>query len=75
MPPRKKSPAQLDREITSALAVADMQKLVEQWKSAAAFNYSKARDEPEDEEYRKGYAAAMEAAARDLLTVIQRKSK
>ncbi|HSX23440.1 MAG TPA: hypothetical protein VLE97_11755 [Gaiellaceae bacterium] len=69
---RKKSPAQLDREIAVALKSTDLQKLVDKWKGDAAFAYGKAQQDPSDAEYRHGYAAAMEAAARDLSALIQK---
>jgi hypothetical protein len=69
---RKKSPTQLDAEIAAALKSADLQKLVDKWKGDAAFAYGKAQSEPDDAPYRHGYAAAMEAAARDLSALMRK---
>lgn len=73
MAPRKKSPAQLDRDITNALAKGDLQLLVDKWRAAATFNHQQAADDPDDSGYRQGYAAASENAAKDLLALLQRK--
>ena len=71
--PRKKSSAQLDREISQALGGPDagaLHKLVDKWKAAAAFNYARASEDPDDAPYRNGYAAAAETIVSDLQALL-----
>jgi len=72
--PKKKTPAQIEREIEKAIGLAELQQLVDKWKSAATFSHTQAQNDPSDAEYRHGYAAASENAARDLSAIIQRKA-
>jgi hypothetical protein len=70
MPP-KKTKSKLDQEIGAALSnKATIQKLVEKWEKAAAFNYAQASADPDDAPYRQGYAAAAEQIARDLRALL-----
>lgn len=51
-------------------ALTDLQALVKQHRDAAAFNRAKEEEDPEDAGYRNGYAAAMDAAAKGIDSII-----
>lgn len=55
---------------TASANKAAIQKLVEKWQKAAAFNHAKANDDTEDTGWRRGYATAAEQAAIDLLSLL-----